>query len=61
MEKNSYEDIVYESVDDRSISLGRLDWHSFPTFLRFFSYADAQVRKRQYSFASTQAIQRCWV
>ena len=30
---------------------GCLDWDSFPTFLRLFSDADAQVRKRWDSFA----------
>ena len=35
---------------------GCLEWDSFPTFLRLASDADAHVRKRQDSFASTQAI-----
>ena len=39
----------------------RLDWDSFATFSRLCSDADAQVRKRWYSFASTQAIQQCCV
>ena len=40
---------------------GCLDWDSFATFLRLFSDADAQVRKRRDSFASTQVIELCWV
>ena len=40
---------------------GCLHWDSFPTFLRLFSDADAQVRKRRDSFASTQVIELCWV
>ena len=40
---------------------GCLDWDSFATFLRLFSDADAQVRKRRDSFASTQATQLCRV
>ena len=38
---------------------GCLDWDSFATFLRLFSDADAQVRKRRDSLASTQVM--CWV
>ena len=41
--------------------MGCLDWDSFATFLRLFSDADAQVRKRRDSFASTQVIELCWV
>ena len=40
---------------------GCLDWDFFATFLRLFSDADAQVRKRRDSFASTQATQLCRV
>ena len=40
---------------------GCLDWDSFATFLRLFSDADTQVRKRRDSFASTQATQLCRV
>ena len=40
---------------------GCLDWDSFATFLRLFSDADAQVRKRRDSFASTQATKLCRV
>ena len=40
---------------------GCLDWDSFATFLQLFSDADAQVRKRRDSFASTQATQLCRV
>ena len=40
---------------------GCLDWDSFATFLRLLSDADAQVRKRRDSFASTQVIQLCRV
>ena len=40
---------------------GCLDWDSFATFLRLFSDADALVRKRRDSFASTKVIELCWV
>ena len=42
---------------DLKVIKGCLDWDSFATFLRLFSDADAQVRKRRDSFASSQAIQ----
>ena len=45
----------------KATSNGCLDWDSFATFLRLFSDADFQVRKRQGSLASTQAIQLCRV
>ena len=49
------------SLSRRKRFKGCLDWDSFATFLRLFSDADAQVRKRRDSFASTQATQLCRV
>ena len=45
----------------RFLVKGCLDWDFFATFLGLFSDADAQVRKRRDSFASTQVIELCWV
>ena len=38
-----------------------LDLDILATFVRLYSDADALVCNRRYSFASTEAIQQCWV
>ena len=53
--------VSFGSAAIRDRDKGCLDWDSIATFLRLFSDADAQVRKRRDSFASTQVIELCWV
>ena len=59
--KEKIESFLPKNLKSLAELKGCLDWDSFATFLRLFNDADAQVRKRRDSFASTQVIDLCRV